>query len=52
MKQKVPETNRFDGKIRQSPKELEEQTCLRNKVVGDRFNTGMLIDTTWALANQ
>lgn len=51
MKSKVPETNRLDRKKRQSLKKLEEQTRLRNKVIVNGFNTGMLTDTTLALVN-
>lgn len=51
MKSKVPETNRLDRKKRQSLKKLEKQTRLRNKVIVNGFNTGMLIDTTLALVN-
>lgn len=51
MKSKVHETNRLDRKIRQSSKELEEQTCLGNKVVVDGFNAGMLTEITLVLAN-
>lgn len=51
MKSKVPETNRLDRKTRQSSKELEKRPHLRNKTVVGGFNTGMLTDTTLALAN-